>query len=220
MSNDNAGDAGTQNEGAADTTAAPAGATDTGSVDTGSKDAAALTPEQQADADKATADAKAAEDASKAKPEGAPEKYEFKLPEGQVMDAGVQAQFEAVARELNMPQEAAQKLLETMSPKIQEAQAAQMIKVREGWVAEMKADKDLGGSKLDENLAVAKKAMDTLATPGFKTFLNESGLGDHPEMVRLLVKAGRAISEDKPSGQGNGAANPRQIAKTLYPSSN
>ncbi len=88
------------------------------------------------------------------------------------------------------------------------------------WVAKAKADPELGGDKFDANLAVAKKAMDRFATPEFKAYLNETGLGNHPEMLRMLFKTGQAISEDKfvPSNQGNAKA--RDAAKTLYPSSN
>lgn len=178
-----------------------------------------LTPEQQAqaDADKVAAD-KAAADAAKAK-EGAPEKYEFKLPEGQTLHPDVQSQFEAVARELNMPQEAAQKLVEAMAPKIAAAQQAAFEQVRTGWTDAVKADPELGGDKLDANLAIAKKAMDRFGSPELKTYLNETGLGDNPELVRFFFKAGKAISEDKHVPGSSGNAAPRDHARTLYPNS-
>src|SRR5215216_3830337 len=89
-------------------------------------DQTTLTPEQQVAADAAkgaddkTDETKTKVDDAKAKdaPQGAPEKYEFKLADGQALNPEVQLQFEATARELNMTQEAAQKLVETMGPKI------------------------------------------------------------------------------------------------------
>ena len=111
---------------------------DTASTQTGTA-AAAPTPEQiaqqvadtaKAEADKATADAAKVEaDKLAVKPEGAPEKYEIKLAEGHTLDASVQSQFEAVARELNLPNAAAQKLIETMGPQIAQAQADAVAKV-------------------------------------------------------------------------------------------
>lgn len=206
----------------------PAG---TAPANTGGEQAAALTPEQiaqaeadktaaaQADADKIAADAaKAAEDAKKL--EGAPEKYEFKLPEGQALNADVQAQFEATARELNMPQAAAQKLVEVMAPKIAAAQAAAFEKVQTEWVAKAKADPEIGGDKFDANLAVAMKAMDRFGSPALKTYLNESGLGNNPELLRMMFKAGQAISEDKHVQGNQGNAPARDRAKSLYPTSN
>ncbi|ECV7263739.1 TPA: peptidase, partial [Salmonella enterica subsp. enterica serovar Strathcona] len=45
-------------------------------------------------------------------PPGAPEKYAFTAPEGQELDTSALAQFEPVARELNLTQEQAQKLVD------------------------------------------------------------------------------------------------------------
>lgn len=46
----------------------------------------------------------------KAKPEGAPEKYEFVEPEGAKFDSAVLDTFSEVAKELNLSQENAQKV--------------------------------------------------------------------------------------------------------------
>ncbi len=194
---------------------------DTASTQTGTA-AAALTPEQTA---QAGADAvKAAEDAAKAKDapklEGAPETYEFKLAEGHTLDAGVQAQFEAVARELNLPNATAQKLIETMGPQIASAQALAAEKVKEEWTTAAKGDKEFGGDQLQANLGVAKKAMDAFGTPELKNFLNESGLGNHPEMIRMMYRAGKALSTDKFVPGSAGAGTGKSAAKTLYPNSN
>ncbi len=182
------------------------------------------TAEQQADApkdgDKPEAKAEDGKPAAKADaPQGAPEKYEFKLGEGQELDPDVQSTFEATARELNLPQEAAQKLVETMAPKIQAAQKAVFDRVQTEWETTAKADKEYGGKDFAANLSVAKAALDRFGSPELKTFLNESGLGNHPEMVRMMFKAGKAISPDKvvPGSQGN--APQRDKAKTLYPNS-
>jgi hypothetical protein len=64
------------------------------------------------------------------------------------------------------------------------------------WLDEARADKDIGGDKFDENVATAIKAIDTFGSDGLKSILNESGLGNHPEIIRFAVKAGRLISDD------------------------
>src|ERR1039458_9779825 len=88
----------------------------------------------------ATPEAAAA--ATEVKPaEGAPEKYEFKAPAGTEYDASILTAFEAGARDANLSQEAAQKLLETMSPQIAARQAEQVAAVRQGWFDASKADK-------------------------------------------------------------------------------
>lgn len=139
--------------------------------------------------------------------EGAPEKYEFVAPEGKEFDAEVIGQFSDIAKELNLTQEAAQKLVETMGPKIAERQMAQVEMVRNEWAQQAQSDKEFGGDKLQENLAVAKKALDSFGTPELRALLNESGLGNNPEVIRFMFRAGKAISEDTFVGNSVGAGN-------------
>lgn len=139
--------------------------------------------------------------------EGAPEKYEFIAPEGKEFDAEVIGQFSDIAKELNLTQEAAQKLVETMGPKIAERQMAQVEMVRNEWAQQAQSDKEFGGDKLQENLAVAKKALDSFGTPELRALLNESGLGNNPEVIRFMFRAGKAISEDTFVGNSVGAGN-------------
>lgn len=151
------------------------------------------------------------------KPQGAPEKYEFKPPEGREFDAAVLEQFSEVARELNLPQEAAQKVIDKIAPALAEKQARLVEEVRAGWVEGAKADKEFGGEKLAENLAVAKKALEAFGSPELKTLLNETGLGNHPELIRAFYRAGKQISEDRfVPGGGNAAQPTRSAAEVLY----
>ncbi|MBJ4919195.1 peptidase, partial [Salmonella enterica subsp. enterica serovar Indiana] len=100
-------------------------------------------------------------------PPGAPEKYAFTAPEGQELDTSALAQFEPVARELNLTQEQAQKLVDVY-PKVlagvQQQQAESWQKQTEDWAAAVKADKDIGGDKLASNLGAAQRAIDTFGT--------------------------------------------------------
>jgi len=147
------------------------------------------------------------------KPKGAPEKYEFKAPEGRDLDPELATTFSEVARELNLTQDAAQKLLDTMSPKMVERQLAQIEAVRAEWTQQSKADKEFGGDKIAENLSVAKKALDSFGTPELRSLLNESGLGNHPEIIRFMFRAGKAISEDRYVGSSAGTTQGRPAPK-------
>jgi hypothetical protein len=152
------------------------------------------------------------------KPAGAPEKYEFKAPEGQSFDANVLAQFEEVAREINLPQAEAQKMLDKIAPALAQKQADIIKSAQDEWVASTKADKEIGGDKLDANLSVAKKALDAFGTPALRDLLNESGLGNHPEIIRAFYKAGKAISEDSfvPGGSKPAGNSDQSLASKLY----
>ncbi len=152
------------------------------------------------------------------KQEGAPEKYEFKPAEGQELDAAALEQFEPIARELNLTNEQAQKMVDLygtkIMPMVQQQQVEAWQKTTEQWAADVKADKEIGGDKLTGNLSAAQRALAQFGTPELKEYLEGTGLGNHPELVKAFVKIGKAMSEDgmvtgKESGQ-------RSAAEVLY----
>lgn len=151
------------------------------------------------------------------KQEGAPEKYEFTAGEGVELDSEALKDFEPVARDLNLTNEQAQKLVDAY-PKIlagvQQRQAEAWQKQTEGWAETVKADKEIGGDKLTANLSAAQRALDQFGSQELKEYLNATGLGNHPDLVKTFVKIGKAMSEDgmvtgKESGQ-------RSAAEVLY----
>ncbi|MBI0437119.1 peptidase [Dickeya dianthicola] len=175
-------------------------------------------PEEQKTEAELAAEKEAAEKAEKdKKPEGAPEKYEFQVSEGASLDTEALKDFEPVARDLNLTNEQAQKLVDAY-PKIlagvQQRQAEAWQKQTEGWAESVKADKEIGGDRLTSSISAAQRALETFGTPELKEYLNETGLGNHPELVKAFVKVGIAMSEDsvitgKESGQ-------RTAAEVLY----
>jgi hypothetical protein len=153
------------------------------------------------------------------KPEGAPESYEFKAPEGTQFDDAVIGAFSEVAKELNLSQDQAQKVLDKMAPVIAARQLEQFQAARTEWAEAAKTDKEFGGENLAENLGTAKKALDTFATPELRALLEESGLGNHPEVIRVFYRAGKAISEDR-FVAGQGGKTSQGDARRLYAASN
>lgn len=148
--------------------------------------------------------------------EVAPDKYEFNAPEGQYFDPEVLTAYTDIAKELNLPQDAAQKILDKVGPALAEKQTRLIEQARTEWGDAAKSDKEFGGDKFDENLAVAVKAANAFGTPELRTLLNESGLGNHPEIIRFMFRTGKAISEDGfvPNGRNSVATDP---AKRLFP---
>lgn len=171
--------------------------------------------EKPAEAEKADGDKKP--DEKEQKQEGAPEKYEFQAGEGVELDTEALKDFEPVARDLNLTNEQAQKLVDAY-PKIlagvQQRQADAWQATTEQWAADVKADKEIGGDRLTENLSAAQRALDQFGTPELKEYLNTTGLGNHPDLVKTFVKIGKSMSEDgmvtgKETGQ-------RSAAEVLY----
>lgn len=173
-----------------------------------------------------TSDGEQKTDGDGDKPAGAPEKYEFTTPDGVTLDADLLGEFEGVARELNLPQDKAQMVVDKLAPKVAERMAAQQQAVvqqaRADWLAASKSDKEFGGDKLAENMGVVSKAMSSFGTPELRALLDESGLGNHPEVIRAFYRAGKAISEDRIVTGNTGPASgmPKTDARSLYPNSN
>ena len=141
-------------------------------------------------------------------PEGAPEKYEFnrKVADApEELDPEVLTAFGDVAKELNLPQDAAQKVLDKVAPVIQARQAKAIEQTKVEWATQSKSDSEFGGESLTENLNVAKASLDTFGTDALKSLLQETGLGNHPEVIRFMYRAGKAISEDSYVGNSQGA---------------
>lgn len=162
--------------------------------------------------------------AEQAAPQGAPEKYEFKAPEGKQYDAAVLEPFSDAAKAANLSQDAAQKILETMAPKLAERMQAQVQAIHTGWLESSKTDAEFGGEKLQENLSFAKKALDMFApknadgtVSGYRKLLDDTGLGNNPEVIRVLVRVGKAIGEDGfvPAG-GRPSTSTPSTAELLY----
>lgn len=161
-----------------------------------------------ADADKAdeqTADA-AAESVI-----GAPEAYDataFTMPEGVEFDTEMFDLVKDDLKGMDLSQKGAERIVGMFAEKVAPAIAARTAKAIEDAGAELSAnlardlqsDPEVGGAKLKESQAFAAKAIaqfipDATARSEFSKFLNESGLGNHPLLTRVIAGAGRALSE-------------------------
>lgn len=158
------------------------------------------------------------EQSAEAVKQSAPEQYEeFKSPEGVTIDSQALEDFTEVARELNLSQDDAQKVIDKMAPAMAARNEEVMSQLREQWLSDTSSDKEFGGEKLNENLGMAKKALDTFGSPELTQLLNETGLGNHPEVIRVFYRAGKAISEDGfVKGKGT-EAREQDPAKRLFP---
>lgn len=131
--------------------------------------------------------------------EGAPESYEaFQTPDGvDSLDDDVLTTFSESAKELNLSQDKAQSLINSVAPKIQAQQKAALETAQQNWANEVASDPEIGGDKLSETMSLARKAYRSGASPKLQALLKESGLDVHPEMVRMFRYFGGRQSEDK-----------------------
>lgn len=125
----------------------------------------------------------------------APETYAFVMPDGMELDGDSASEFSVIAKELGLTQEQAQKAADVMVNQAKR-QAETHAKLVSTWVETIKADKEIGGDKFGENMAVARSALDAFGTPELKDVLNATGFGNHPAIIRAFYKIGKAISDD------------------------
>lgn len=132
-----------------------------------------------------------------------PVDFDLKFPDGVEADKALAEEFKKFAQELKLDGSAAQKSFEhllksrgaVLTGAKEKAAEAHRQRVTE-WSEALKADKEFGGAKFDQNVIVAKKALTKFGNPEFQKFLNTTGLGSHPELVKMLYRVGQAISED------------------------
>ena len=165
----------------------------------------AETVQDQQDSDESAVESETSE---KEVPEGAPDKYEFNAQVADApdeLDPEVLTAFGEVAKELNLPQDSAQKVLDKVAPVIQARQAKVVEEAKIGWANDARSDEEFGGENLNANLEIAKSSLKAFGTDALTNLLQESGLGNHPEVIRFMYRAGKAISEDAYVGNSEGA---------------
>lgn len=153
----------------------------------------------------------------------APEKYEFAMPEGYVVDEAAVEAVTPILKELNCSQETAQKLVDLHFAQIkamQEVQEKAKAETLAQWAKEIRADKDIGGPNVLQNLLPGTRLLDKFGSPALNELLQESGLDRHPAVVRFLVAVGREFAEDRWADGGKrgpaGDMTPDAVAKQLF----
>lgn len=130
-----------------------------------------------------------------------PESYsDFNLPEGVVVDEAALGDFQGLAKELNLSQEKAQKVIDLYTKTQQgglEKQKSDWQGVIDGWDKDSQADKEFGGDAFKGNMGIANKAFKQFGNDAFKDALVTSGMGNHPELIRFMIAVGKGMSEDK-----------------------
>jgi len=195
---------------------------DAGKDDAGKDDAGKDDAGKDADHEKEGATDKKSEDgeADKGK-DGAPEKYEdFALPEGAAIDPDVLAEFHPLLQEVHATQEQAQKFVDLQAKfidKIAEAQQKVWADTKSAWKDARESDEEYGKGKYDESITVARKAMRELGGPALSKALEETGMGDHPELIRAFYRIGKAIGEDNVNFGSAAKEGAKTQAERMFP---
>ena len=153
----------------------------------------------------------------------------LKLPEG--VDAKVAEPYMALAKKHGLKQEAAQEVFDLAfkagndgREALEKDIASTWEKTQETWLNEARTDKEIGGDRFKESVALADKFVIKFGGDKLMTALRESGLGKHPDVIRAFAKAGKAISEDSIAGTtggkgGSGKVSQKAALKAEFPAS-
>jgi hypothetical protein len=184
------------------------------------------TAEQEADTTQATQDAAGSDESKtdESKQEQSQDKgadYDLTIPDGfEMNDEGV-ASFKEFAKELDLNPEQTQKMLDRHLTGVSSAlgnTTEQVDALHNEWAKESMNDKEFGGSGLEENIVAAKKAMNSFSSPAVdkdgkaivhtdgnmkgqqmtkvEVLLSQTGMGKHPEMIRVFHRVAQAVSQD------------------------
>ena len=150
---------------------------------------------------------------------------DFTFADGVEIDAPLIGEFKGIASELKLDQAGAQKVVDLGAKMVKtfgERQATALKAEVAKWGEASKNDTEFGGAKFEENRALANKVLKSFGSAELTELLGNSGLSQHPEVMRLLVKVGAVISEDKfvpAANSGNGVRGPNDY-RHMYPNSN
>lgn len=151
-----------------------------------------------------TEQAPAAPEAQAEAPAEAPgqpyEWQDFTVPEGVQLNEEITTSFKSILEDAKLsPQEKAQSLLDLqgkLTQSLMESQEQAKAEQAQQWAAQIKADKELGGENYSKTVETAVKAIEQYGTPELRSLLNETGIGNHPELVKFCHRIGKALSED------------------------
>lgn len=164
---------------------------------------------------------------------GAPEgDYEIGgLPEGTTIDKEVLDAIVPVAKEIGLSNEGMSKLAGVYAEQVLPHVAAQVVSkiesdiatTRTQWAEELRAsvegetpDPVYAGAKLADVTRIAAKAIDRFGGEEFRAYLDETGLGNHPAMLKLAFQAGSKIAEDTGFERGGTTSRPKTAAEIFY----
>lgn len=172
-------------------------------------------------------------DAKETKPEGAPEKYEaFTVPDGFELDEAVATEAGTLFKKFNLPQAAAQELVDFYVAKTQAAADAPFKlwqDTQDQWVDTVKKDPEIGsvdGLKpaVKERISRAIDSLGPELAAGFREAMDFTGAGNNPAFIKAFnAMAQRMVEGKHVNGKGPAKTGqqrpdePRTAAQAMFP---
>lgn len=145
------------------------------------------------------AEAKADESAKQDEKTDKPVEYKFEVGEDSHITKEHLDKIAEYAKERGLSQEAAQKIVDLQAETLKaqrQTLAEEFKKTADGWRNTAQADKEIGGENFNRNVELAKRVVDRFGSEQFKKALNETGFGNHPELLRTFIRIGQRMGDD------------------------
>lgn len=154
----------------------------------------------------------------------APEQVEYNFEgvtseSGEITEADI-ATIKSLSEELNLTNDQARDLLAKSGKYINDNLKAKKDSMVVNWINEIKADPSLGGANFKATQSNLRRAIKRYGGDGALQILNDTGLGAHPAIVRMLNAIGRDLGEEqKFVNSKSQAPKPKNPYRSLYDNS-
>lgn len=129
-------------------------------------------------------------------------------------------QVKTYAKENNLSKEAAQKLVDEKNSLIvqyQSRQADQLKTQTAQWLKQAEVDAEIGGKDFNANIENAKRVLEKYGTPGLRKALEQSGLGNSPDVIKTFFRISKLMQNDKlVVAPKNGASAEKTLEDIFY----
>jgi hypothetical protein len=143
----------------------------------------------------------------------------FKLPEGFTLDEPVMKDFTDVMNKEMTRAERGQALIDLYAKAVNSASekgSQEFANLQKQWVDQVKADSTYGGTALPETQRSIGRVLEEFGDAEVKYAFDVTGAGNHPAVVKMLAKIGKALGEGQ-MRSGNPAGAPRDHASIMFP---
>jgi hypothetical protein len=125
-----------------------------------------------------------------------------------------------LAREMGLNGENANRMLKSTLALAEKADQAEFEQKTGTWLAQSQNDPEIGGEHFVENIRQANRAMDAYGSYELRQLLDETGLGNHPLIIRLFHNLSKTLKEDGVVKGTATAGGGKSLANRMFPNMN
>lgn len=154
-------------------------------------------------------------------------RYPIEFPQGFTPNETTLGAFRELAAQANLDPAVAQKFFGMYAAEVQaltQAAQGQVQQQRTDWYNEVMAFPEFAADQRQHTLTQMARTMEEFGTPEGRQWLEESGVGNNPHVVRLVLNLANALLEGEPTPVGSptrtaangGKPKPTTLGQALY----